>query len=918
MKTAKVDKTHRFPDLDASDEEILGFKSRYFNYKSTFRWRHMERMALNSHYYLGRQWIEPDSAVGANSTGGYGFHDLRFASDDYYSFPRPVSNRIRPAVDVEMSALGMREMYPKVIANSKDPRIDAAAKIAQDILDDRLRKLNWADTRDQGTLLGIITGTSIIKSYWDADWQSTILIPRGGTVQCPDCGEVMADKAVSMPDFEGSGLKHLDTADAITTAEDPNPVMSMNHCPFCDSEAPLEPYQASDSDLGSSDKFGRTLGESRPKGNTGLEVVSPFDFFPDNGGVDTTPNTARFSGQVTPRPLDWIERYYPEMADEVSADANTADIYRYHPMLGDHGTDGSYVIGQNQAGEGIYDDYTRVWELYAEPSPRFPEGRSIVIASDKVLENGPLLLGEEVKVPKVKYCTARFMVRHREFWGQGLVDDLISPQNQYNGMKAQQVDARERMGSPNIIASEGMNLSGPEWFEGYGGGKILKYAVDPMSPNTVPQIFGGTMMPADIFQERQGLIEDMTYIAGPADVELGEAPRNITTTSGLQLLNEEAKRRRGTRERAISEQFRKVFEHQLQLCWALRVDPDEYEAESSEGTWEIKQYVKTQLEGQTKVQIEIQPYIEKSVIQKEAAREALADGLISLNGQASIKKMLEMMGLPTDINEDLNLQVDLAKRQWVDFIDSMEIPVIDTTLDDYRIHFQVLATLLLGDEGKKASKAINWPSIMELITGWEEQLQQAEMMDQQAVAFYGGRLSPEQAQPIFDEAVQNFELQTSIFEKQSLDQAQMAEVGAPPLAPAMPPQPPPPPVFLPASKSARILQVWAKMLQEKQYVPQAPLDEPALLSPQDMQGKVESFLKFRSVVEAYNLLAKEKEMQAVMGAPQVAAPGTPEGTPGMNGANPGLQAPGGQFNQPQNPISPPTPGTPRAQANQRQ
>jgi len=90
------------------------------------------------------------------------------------------------------------------------------------------------------------------------------------------------------------------------------------------------------------------------------------------------------------------------------------------------------------------------------------------------------------------------------------------------------------------------------------------------------------------------------------------------------------------------------------------------------------------------------------------------------------------------------------------------------------------------------------------------------------------------------------------------------------------------------------------------------------LSPQDMQGKVESFLKFRSVVEAYNLLAKEKEIMATMGAPQVAAPGTPEGTPGMNGANPGLQAPGGQFNQPQNPISPPTPGTPRAQANQRQ
>lgn len=891
----------RIPDLTAQDSEILDFRDHFFNYYAVYRCRQMERMAMNLHYQLGRQWLELDHEVLLDGVRGYVFRDARRTSE--VEMPRPVTNLIAPAVEVEMASLGKRELTPNVLANSKDPRIQAAAKCAKEILDYRLKCLNWPEKRELATFLTIVTGTGILRSHWDETYADLTTIGSPNAAICPQCGTLVASRNMPQSALQTGSVKNTNGIQSLPS-DDPSedPQVQLQNCPTCDTTVPLAPYSVSpDEAQQKTDFMGRPMGMQVPKGNTQMEVVSPFELFPENGGIGVTPDSARTWGQATARDMDWIEERWPDQIDNIQAEDPT-ELMRFHPILGEWTLLGRFDTALDS---GVYDNHARVYEVHCEKTYRFPQGRSLIIVGSTVLENGPLYktvqlaTGESVTAPSTCYSAARYKIRHGEFWGQGLVDDLISPQNQVNGIKAQTIEARERMGSPNLFVPEDSELNGPEWYQQYGSGRIMRYTPSAINPGAKPEVFGGEAMPPETFRELEMAMDAITKVSGPQDIEVGEAPRNISTTSGLQLLGEQAERRRAPRERALTSMYEKIWSHQLQLLWAFRTETDTYDVADDSGSWEEKQFDRTFISGQTKVEIEKQAHVDKSLYQREGTREAQADGLYVLNNQAAIKKILEYRGLPTDVNDDLNRQVDIAKQQWVDFMDESVIPVIDESLDDFKIRFNVLGTFLLTDEGKRLEKAVGWSQILTKITGWEPELMQAEAIDQQAIMLYGSRTpDPASAQKTFAQATLNYQKQVAAQKLMADAGKHLAQEGmAPPPQQALPPQPPPPPIFLPATKQDRIFAIWMKMLMSPGMgQPGQPPQQPPQLS-QEQQ----LFLRFRAVVDAYRLLAKVQAQQEMMAQAGAAAP--PSTPPDQNGAQPGLDFQSGP--NPPNPITPP-------------
>lgn len=884
----------KLPDIGAEKEDILEFRNRWFNWDSVFRCDQMSRMALNLYYWMGRQWVERDESALMEGARGYFFKDME--QPDGVQQPRPVTNYITTSVELELGGLGKRQLTPNVLTNSRDPRYEAAAKVAKQILEHRLKAVNWQDAREVSTFLTIVCGTGCLKSYWDETWEDTITVPSPDAVRCPQCGQSLASPSAPLE------------AGQDVTAEEGMVDTPLDTCPDCPTPSPLEPYEVPEQELETQDKYGRPMGQRVPKGNTALEVVSPFDLFPENSGIDITPQNCKIWGQASVRSCSWVEERYPDRYDEITPD-DPLELMQRHPILGEWGYLGQFSRAMDS---GIYDNHVRVYEIHAEKSYRFPMGRSIVIAGDVVLEDGPLYRTVDTEngplsTPRVRYSAARWKARHGMFWGQSLVDDLISPQNRLNGMDAQVIEARERTGSPNILVSEAMDLSSPEWFPNYGMGKIMRYSTDPLNPTAMPVPFGGEVFPTEVYQERDRVLQDIKELAGPQDVEIGEAPKNITTTSGLQILNEQAERRRGARERALVRMFEVIWEHQLELLWALRADLDEYYVQGAEGQWERKQFDRKSLLGQTKVFIEKQAYVDKSLYQKEATREAQADMLYRLDSQLAIKKLLEYRGLPTDVNEDLNRQVDLAKKQWTDFMDQGIVPVIDKTLDDPRIHFQTLGTLLMSEEGKQREEEVGWGQILKKIAGWEDEMMFLEQADAQAVMFYGGRPSAEEAAPMYQAAMQGFEQQQQGFEKSLSAGEEAASEGEPPNGVLAAPVAPPPPIFLPAAKEDRVYQLWVKLIQRAggldhpQPIMTDDPDVPVVGTGEQMK-KIDDFLRFRAVVDAYRLYAMEQEMAMMGGGPTAGgAPGQP-GSPGSPGG-PG-NMPGQDFMNPPNPATP--------------
>jgi hypothetical protein len=162
--------------------------------------------------------------------------------------------------------------------------------------------------------------------------------------------------------------------------------------------------------------------------------------------------------------------------------------------------------------------------------------------------------------------------------------------------------------------------------------------------------------------------------------------------------------------------------------------------------------------------------------------------------------------------------------------------------------------------------------------------------------------------------------------KAAYDESIKMKMNAPPGMPppdmsmqAAPPQPPLPPVFLPQQPEQRIFLVWQNTFQNKlgpqglaQMVLKAATEKMA--DPMEMTKKVNSFLRFRAVVEAYKLMSGPSlapgstpgAMPVPEGGP---GGGPPQGGPPPPGAGappPGMAPPGPSPTQ-GTPPQPPTP-----------
>jgi hypothetical protein len=266
----------------------------------------------------------------------------------------------------------------------------------------------------------------------------------------------------------------------------------------------------------------------------------------------------------------------------------------------------------------------------------------------------------------------------------------------------------------------------------------------------------------------------------------------------------------------------------------------------------------------------------------------LTDQLYDATSPLAKKRILENMGLPTDINEDSSLQIDKAKQQWVDFVDDQVIPVIDPSIDNHQIRFQTLGTMILQDEGKQMAAEAGWDQILPLIAGWEDTLSRLEAVDARTREFYGGEPPPQEAAEMYAEALSNYEEQKKQFD--TMVATVLEDAGPdgqnPDAAAAMPPPPqePPAPVFLPKQIEIKIFGVWQQMIDVRtaEQPPEMQGLQAVIIGkanqtmqdPGEVQQKVEQFMRFRAVVDGYRLMAQKAQMAAM--APQV-APGSSPG-----------------------------------------
>lgn len=916
-----------FPPKDSAESDLLTFRDRLINRWSVYRNMHMGRIGLALWYFLGRQWSTLDYEAAFEGVRGA---ILREADDDA-GIVRPVTNEIDPAVEQEVIALVKRRWEPQVVPTSNDPKIKAAAQVAEDMLKYRHAQLSWPEKRHQHGLFFCTSGTGLVYTAWDKSYFDLKPIGAPTAVFCPSCSAKLYSPVVPVDTLRaginGMPVQHLENARDVLPEENETDVQNaqLNYCPTCPTPTPLQPVENMDPNEAESgvDVFGRPLGVDVPRGGSTLEIDLPFEFHPRNGGARVTPDTLRRWGRRKIRDLEWLEERYPHLVDQVQPDS-ISDLLYGDPLLGAWEMLGRWSPSLDA---GILDNHVNLDEMVELPTFRAPLGRYVVCTREKVLEDSDLLEKAEVEgpngsetvyVPRAMMSVSRYKLRPNEIWGTTIADHEISKQNRLNGLDAQVIETRLRMGSPNLIMPADMwPTEGPSMDSAYGSGKLIFLQPSLANPQFAkPEEIGSTLMPDSVYLERDRIQADIKKGIGPQDASSGAAPgHGIGTTSGLELLVQQDEKSRSLREDELALSTERSWSHLLQLEWALRVDEDVYRVLGPNKTWKYEQYRGNVLRGQTEVTIERGAFIGRSIVRREAAREALADKLVVIDGPLARRRMLEAYGLDTDINEDTNNQVDHAERLWVEFLDKGVVRVQDQ-IDDAALHYQVLGIHLRTDEGERYADEAGWDEIERAIAGWEDELRSMMMMEAKSIAFYGGRLNPQQAEQAYTRATVDYQRQQDLYKQQQRTNVEMGKTASmmppgmapPPPLPAEPPQAPPQPfpADIPVLLQDRIFMIWSGMMQAKGLAPgQQPPQPDDLARPPKRDPLI--YVKLRALVTAYKISAGLAMGMGMLGGPPSAAlpapgsgatmipsdTGSPAGPAGPPSPSPSSPMPGG-------------------------
>jgi hypothetical protein len=880
------------PEIGAKPDVLREFIRKHNNHRSLFRMRAMERVWRNFLYYYGRQWIAVDQSY-SDWLRAFTFID---ELDDH--IPRPVTNRVVIAVENEAARLGKSALKPHVRADTNDPKQRAAARAVKDYITAGLRDdAFWPDVREQGVISFVVGGTLIQESSWQLD--ETDLEPRvqDDACSCTNCGECYADRKAPLsavlgvlppspsggePAHQGYYEKQQGQRDPSSGAPSPagdDPLVTMSKCLKCGGD--LGEFAGDASELTEADDmFGRWIGGVAPKGKRRMEPVSIFDFFPENGGVDVEPWNMRCWGRMTPRPLAYFEERFENGCDVEPESVHS--LLEHHPILAEYSYSGFWSA---QFDGAIFATHALHMEYHELPSKQFPMGRSIEMAGDVVLFDGELCTeivdsrGKAHKVPRKQVDAARYKIRPREFWGQALVDDVVGPQNRINQVDSQVESTLDYFGSPNLMVPVTANMQTPVWFDEYGNGKILFYEPDINNANLKPEPIGGQgwASSSDTWRVREAAKADFDEIAGNMQVELGGAPPGVTAASALQYAGEKAGVRREPKARALEALYGRQFTHQMNLIAAFGTDEEEYDVVSKNGRREQRSLERTDLINVAGISVEMEPTADMRLWKREAIKEGISLGLYTLDSAGTIRRVLEAMEMPTDINEDANLQVLYAEEAFTDYRDAGLIPPI-LPLHDNWIQYQTLGNYLMGDEGTEIAKMSGWHrrEVQHAIAGWEEVLEQRifasdeakvqmtsgiEVAPAQVDPATGAELVPSQRRPATPQEVQGLVAQ-----------------------------------ILPAAWDLRIELIWTEMMEAAGLVQKigertigpdglpvvGPDGQPAMALPKGLR----LHMSFEAVVQAHRKIDEAKKMKAAAGMAVTAAPG------GSSTASGGIPQPG--------------------------
>ena len=307
--------------------------------------------------------------------------------------------------------------------------------------------------------------------------------------------------------------------------------------------------------VGWDDQAGLDIGDGTHEGDVTIDVVSPFEIYPDNVGAQNL-DDCRSIIRARAVPVDEIKRIYGK-----TVKPENIDVASFAQIPNGGGLVSESVI--NKLSSAAAADSAVVIERYTLPTKEHPRGVHAVVANGVLLSYGdlPYRNGVDGKYtfPFIKQVSLNAAGC---FFGTSIVERSIPVQRAYNAVKNRKHEFLNRLSMGVMAVEDGsVDVDGLEQ-DGISPGKILVYRQGA----TPPRMIDCGAVPSGFDAEEARLLNEFTQISG-----VSEIMRSSTAASGsmsgvaLQLLIEQDDTRLSLSAEYVRVAAREIARHILRL-----------------------------------------------------------------------------------------------------------------------------------------------------------------------------------------------------------------------------------------------------------------------------------------------------------------------------------------------------------------
>lgn len=241
-------------------------------------------------------------------------------------------------------------------------------------------------------------------------------------------------------------------------------------------------------------------------GDACVEVVSPFSFYPQPLATSMSELEDCFERKV--RSPDYMKQHY-DVEMEPTANVMGPIESRMFPSLLEGG--GEY--------KGV-----EVFEYWAKPGSKYPNGKRVVWAQDQIL-------AEDEPFDPMPYIQFSGIKKPNSFFGTAVTTQLRPLNVALNKIHSQIQENANRIGNPALMKSRQANVK----YSGMPGEEIL---YDSTVQDAVPSYLQPPEVPTYVREQIQRLTESFTEVSGLHEVSNATVPTGVTAASAINLLQE--------------------------------------------------------------------------------------------------------------------------------------------------------------------------------------------------------------------------------------------------------------------------------------------------------------------------------------------------------------------------------------------